>query len=419
MDLRYCCVLFILGCLISCNKDNLIISVDEVKVYKPNNTIYSLLINTPNGIAITSKDLYVDSSSFILSERDLVNYSGFVSIKGRGNSTWAAPKKPYAIKLQKKASLASLPEEKSWVLLANHYDPTKLRNDVAFFIGNRLSVLEYTPRFCFVNMSINGSFQGIYQLGEKIKKSTDRVNIGENGFLLEFDDKYSSDDAIFRTDSLVYPINIKYPEIKEGSEEYLYIKDYVNKAEESLFSDSFLNESTGYHNYFDLNSFVDWYLINELTKNADGILYTSCYMYLFERGGQFKMGPLWDFDLAFGNYIYGTDSIKNEINSTEGFWVKNSPWFKRFFQDPSFVGLLKKRFDHVYSNRFLIYDFIETRSSLISPFIIEDNRIWESLCIKESSDDEVLNEYNIQIKRLKSWIEARFQWLKESLSAME
>ena len=158
-----------------------------------------------------------------------------VKIKGRGNSTWAMAKKPYALKFDEKISLLDEPKDKSWVLLANYADKTSLRNQTAFYMGS-ISNLDYTPRFHFVDLMLNGRYNGTYQLGEKIKISKDRVNVGDDGFLLEIDAKAGADEITFYTNHLNHPVNIKDPDVEVDDENYNYIKDYVITAEDALFS---------------------------------------------------------------------------------------------------------------------------------------------------------------------------------------
>ena len=411
-------VLLILVSLIvvSCDKNNDDPTpIPEEEPEKLLNPIYSLSIDTPNGVGITSKDEYVKEATFTLTtSTGELDYSGVTNIKGRGNSTWGAPKKPYAIKLDEKASLMSLPKDKSWVLLANYYDPTLLRNAVAFFMGNELSNLDYTPHFNFVNLTLNGQYQGIYQLGEKIKISKDRVNVGDDGFLLEIDAKYSADDIIFWCKKLQAPINIKEPDVVEGDDNYNYVNNFVFTSENVLLSDSFLDENTDYQQYYDIDSFVDWYLINEIAKNRDAIFFSSCYMSL-ERGGKLKMGPLWDFDVAFGNYFF-EDNNTNEIhNSVEGFWVRYGLWINRMFEDPSFVDMVKTRFNFYFDNRETIYKYIDSEAEYISEFIVDENKHWGLLSSPESENNVVIAAYNKEVEKLKSWLELRFQWLNDNL----
>jgi hypothetical protein len=97
-----------------------------------------------------------------------------------------APKKPYRLKFENKIALFGEEKDKSWVMLANYYDKTMIRNQIAFYMG-KSSNLEYTPKFHYVELILNGRYNGTYQLGDKIKVGSNRVNVGDDGFLLEVD----------------------------------------------------------------------------------------------------------------------------------------------------------------------------------------------------------------------------------------
>ena len=126
-----------------------------------------VIINTPNNQDITSKDEYVENTLMSVLQMDIMDeFCELTNMKGRGNSTWAAPKKPYAIKFDKKKSLMDLPEDKSWVLLANYYDATLLRNDLAFFMGNEISTLDWTPHYQQVDLILKTT----WKLLNKIQK---------------------------------------------------------------------------------------------------------------------------------------------------------------------------------------------------------------------------------------------------------
>ena len=205
-------------------------------------------------------------------------------------------------------------KDKAWVLLGNYADKTMLRNSTAFYMGE-ISNLDYTPKAHFVELMLNGRYQGTYQLCEKLKRSKHRVDVGDDGFLLEIDDNYLPEDAVFRTPNLKRPVNIKSPSVETGSEDYNYVKDFVTTAENALYSTNFTDPENGWQKYMDMDSFVDWYLICEIARCNDAVFFTSCYMNL-TRGGKLKMGPIWDFDTAFGNVNY------NNNFKTDGFWVK-------------------------------------------------------------------------------------------------
>ena len=374
-----------------------------------------VIINTPNNQDITSKEDYVENTLMSVLQMDIMDeFCELTNMKGRGNSTWAAPKKPYAIKFDKKKSLMDLPEDKSWVLLANYYDATLLRNDLAFFMGNEISTLDWTPHYQQVDLILNGQYKGIYQLGEKVKISKKRVNVGDDGFLLEVDAKADANEVTFNVTHIGQPINIKEPDVVVDGEDYNYIVDYLTNADAVLFSENWLDAEDGYKKYIDMSSFVDWYLINEIAKNNDAIFYTSCYMNL-KRGGKLKMGPLWDFDVAFGGYPW--EPRASEIsNLTTGFYIKDVSWINRMFNDPEFLSLVKERFNDFYSRKQDMLDHIDSKAAIIIEKVIEDNKLWGRITIKTASNEEVKVAYQEKVNQLKTWLSTRLEWLKTNLA---
>ena len=379
------------------------------------------IINTPNNRNITSKETYLENTLISIFESDVVDeFCEITNVKGRGNSTWDAPKKPYAIKFDKKKSLLELPEDKSWVLLANYYDNTLLRNSLALYMGNEISVLDWTPHYYHIDLMLNGQYRGIYQLGEKVKIAKKRVNVGDNGVLMEIDVRASSesDSRYFSVPHIEQVVNIKDPEVEYDDETYNFAKDYVTLADEVLFSEDFMDPDNGWQQYIDINSFVDWYLINEIAKNGDARFFSSCYMNL-KPGGKLKMGPLWDFDLGFGGYpSLFNNPRKDIINSTEDWYIKSVQWFDRLFQDPVFVAKVKERFNVFYSKKQEMLDYIDSQASILSKKVVKDNELWGTIC-DTSSDYEIVNtEYVANVTALKEWISARLEWLNEHINAL-
>ena len=376
-----------------------------------------VIINTPNNQAITSKEEYVKKTAIdVLRTNDVDIFSDVTNIKGRGNTTWGQPKKPYAIKFDKKKSLLDLPDDKSWVLLANYFDPTLLRNDVTFFLGNEFSNLDWTPHYQTVNLILNGEYKGVYQLGEKVKISKNRVNVGDDGYLMEIDFRCTSesDARYFRMPHIGSPINIKDPELEYSDPAFEYIRDRMVMIDGVLFGDNYLDPVEGWQKYMDMDSFVDWYLINEINKNADSEFGTSCYMHT-KKNGKLMMGPLWDYDLAFGNYPWAHEYVNNEPT---GFYILDRvPWFQRLFTDPQFVARVKERFEYFYTNRQRIYDHIDEKAAIIKTQIAADNSLWRT--VSSSTDPATVQAaYQSKVDAMKTWIETRLQWLNTSYAAL-
>lgn len=176
------------------------------------------------------------------------------------------------------------PKDKSWVLLANYMDNAcGIRNATAYAIGH-LSCLEFTPTTHFVDVFLNDRYNGTYQLCEHMKISEDRVNVTDEGYLLEADqlDRLDPDDVYFRTERIL--MNIKDPDVEPGSPQYEWIRNYVNEAENALYGADFADPETGYAKYLNVDTYVDWYVISEITKTNDASLYTSCYMNIAPAG---------------------------------------------------------------------------------------------------------------------------------------
>ena len=376
-----------------------------------------LWIETEGRQAITSKDDYL-RASFKLVDNVRTRSAGevivdSVNIKGRGNSTWLMDKKSYALKFDKKISLLDEPKDKSWVLLANYADKTLLRNHIAFYMG-KISNLDYTPRYHYVELILNGRYNGTYQLGEKLKISKDRVNVGDDGFLMVIDAraKSESDARYFEVKNLRYPVNIKDPDVDYNDDNYNYAKEYVTIADSVLFSDGFTDLEEGWQKYMDMDSFVDWYLINEIAKNNDANLWSSCYMNL-KRGEKLKMGPLWDFDIAFGNVDY------NGTFLTNGFWVKNTSWYVRLFKDPAFVAKVKERFNYFYGKREDIMREINANAEYLKYAVQENEKKWHTFYTYTWPNYDIWGSYNNEVQSMKEWLNARFEWLKGEFDKIE
>ena len=373
-----------------------------------------MYINTEGNVDITSKDNYLNATIKIVEDIKTRGagdvWTSDVKIKGRGNSTWSLPKKPYKLKFNEKVSLLGEPKDKEWVLLANYTDKTSIRNELGFFMG-RMSNLSYTSRTHYVDLILNDKYVGTYQLAEQQKIAENRVNVGDDGYLLEIDARAYEDGIYFKVPSLTQPINIKDPDIEIGSEEYNYIVNFISEVEAALYSKDFTNTENGYAKYLDIDSFVDWYIINEIAKNNDAVFYTSCYMH-HKKGGKLYMGPLWDFDIGFGNINY------NNNNSVEGFWIKKAEWYSRLFEDPQFVVRVKERFNYFYSNKNIIFNEINENATYLKYSVLENNAVWGTLYKYTWPNYAIWGSYENEVTYLKQWLNARMEWLKTEFDAM-
>lgn len=314
-------------------------------------------------------------------------------------------KNGYLLKFNNNISLFDEPKGTTWRLLPNLNDMTFLHNQTAFYMG-RISKLDYTPRAHYVDMFMNSRFFGNYVLTERPDLSEERVNVGSDGFVLNI----GSDESgqYFYSNYLERPVTVMAP--ASPSAEYVsYANEFVVKAESALFSSNFTDENAGWQKYMDMDSFVDWYLINEIARNQDGAFSKNCLMNL-ARGGKLKMGPLWDFEKAFGN------TTKKE--PAEGFVIKNVKWFERLFQDPAFVAKVKERFDYFYTHQQDILSEINDNAEYLRYSVKEDDYRWDTYAGYKSSTVSVWAAYGSMVDYMKQWLVARMDWLKKEYDAM-
>lgn len=314
-------------------------------------------------------------------------------------------KNGYMLKFNNNISLFNEPKGTTWRLLPNLNDLTFIHNQTAFFMGN-MSNLDYTPRAHHVDMLMNSRFFGNYLLIERPDLSEERVNVGSDGFILNI----GSDESgrYFYGNYLESPVTVMAP--GSPSEEYVsYANDFVIRAENALFSSNFTDEDAGWQKYMDMDSFVDWYLINEIAKNQNGAFKKNCLMSL-ARGGKLKMGPLWDFETAFEDFSKHT--------SADGFVIKDVKWYNRLFQDPAFVAKVKERFDYFYSNQQKILMDINENADYLRYSVKEDDNRWDTFAGYKSSTVSVWGAYGSMVESMKYWLVARMDWLKKEFDAM-
>ena len=392
---------------------SIFLSCSDDLYVEPALKIPTINIEINNFEEINSKDDYV-KGTFEFSSRDY-DFEDFVQpikIRGRGNSTWDMPKKSYQFKLEEKHNLFNFPEDKKWLMLANYSDKTMLRNALAFELGY-LSILDWTPNYHFAEVVINGKAKGLYQFTEKVETGDDnRVKIGDEGFLLEVDQlsRIDYDDISFWTEKKLLFV-VKDPDLESGSSELEKIKSYVIQTENVLYGDEFDNPYTGYSKYIDVDSFVDWYLINEISKNNDAIFFSSVYMN-YVQGGKLKMGPIWDFDIAFGNINY------NNNEKIDGFYVKNAPWIERLFQDKFFVEKVKSRYNYFYENKNTILNKSKFYSSQIENARINNESIWKILGRYVWPNNQIYSSFEEEQDYLEKWISDRMDWLNEEINKL-
>ncbi len=382
-------------------------------------------IHTDDGVPVTEKNTYLHGTLTI----DGREYP--MKIKGRGNASWNMfPKKSYRIKLDKGASLFGMTKNRDWVLTSNYADKTLMRNCVAHTIAASLSGLAYTPTHIPVELYLNGEYLGVYTFGDKIEDGDGRLDLGEPvygengvedvGFLLEigwdFDEENVYNRDYFDTD-YAFRIFVKEPEIPvKNTPEFLLLKNYIVEMENAIVTDN------GWENYIDVDSWVDWFIVNELTFNTESAFYRSCYLWR-PVGGKVQMGPVWDFDMAFGNH-YGDLYGYNGWCTTESTYEYISEnWMNFLITYPAFTHRLAARWNEVKDGLLeTALSAVDTYAALLGEGQVRNFALWNIMEVPVgagSVDYRVYNTYEKQVAYLRDFINTRWTYMDERLNSVE
>lgn len=360
-------------------------------------------------------------------------YAGKISIEIRGNTSQSFPKKSYGLETQlengenNNVSLLDLPVENDWILYAPYSDKSLIRNILAYRLSRELD--HYAPRTRLCELSLNGEYMGVYVLVEKIKRDNNRVDIATlnpdeisgddvtGGYIIKIDRETGNSGPSWSSRLGGNYFQYEYPKYDEiVPEQQAYIKSYIDDFEEALASDDFMDGVSGYRPYVDEGSFIDFFIVNELSKNIDGyILSTFLYKDRDSNGGKLTFGPVWDYNLAFGNADY------REGDRTDGLQVHINPvswWWDRLLLDSIFINNIKERWYTVRENQFSNESILGIIDSLSLMLEIPQRRnferwdvlgryIWPNAFIGESFEEEM--------DFLKTWTVNRLDWLDRSL----
>lgn len=237
-----------------------------------------------------TKDAYVTGSIRIQGNAVWSDqYEGSVEMKGRGNSSWSMPKKPYKIKLETKETLFGMDKSKHFVLLANYIDEANLRNRIANDLADQIGLLSMKSEW--VQVVLNGKYVGLYQLSEQVRPSK------VDGLLFEISEEY--DEAIkFRTKPSRWPVMVRSEEeVTENPELLEQAKSIWNRLDEAIHSkDGYASDGTYYADLIDMDSWIKYWLVTELTNNGDAVK-KSRFVYL-NSDNRLVFGPLWDSDYS-------------------------------------------------------------------------------------------------------------------------
>jgi hypothetical protein len=373
-------------------------------------------------------------------------YDGQISIERRGESSqYFYPKKSFSIETQNSdgsnnnVSLLGLPEENDFVLNAPYGDKSLMRNVLSYGLFDKFG--HYSTRTRFVEVILNGDFQGLYVLTEKIKRDKNRVDIAKivpkdttaedisGGYLLRID-KISGMEPYEYWESTVNPL---FPEKNKIIYQFFdpdyyeltlaqrdYVKGYMQEFDEALVGDNFKDPATGYRSYLDIPSFVDLMILNEFTKDVDAFrLSHYFYKQKVTKGGKLVSGPPWDYNLTFGNSDFTTDFHLPEN------WIYPHRvaiyWWDRAMQDPWFANQLHCRWDELYETVMSP----ESMSAMIDSTYLALDRAternftrWPILGTYVWPNSFVGTSYGHEMGFLRIWIGDRLNWMNDRWGGM-
>jgi hypothetical protein len=380
-------------------------------------------------------------------------YLGKTGIEFRGStSQFLFPKKPYGFELwvdstekSRKVALLGMPEESDWVLNATYNDKTLMRDVLSYDLANRMGRYATRTRYC--ELVINNKYEGLYIMMEKVKRDKNRVDVSSlkltdntgddvtGGYILKIDKTEGSKSKLWNTIltnngvSYTIPIQIEYPKITDITDaQFNYIKNYVTEFETSLKGSDYLTPKAKWRDMIDIDSFVDYFLITEFTKNVDGYrLSTYFYKDKDSKGGKLKMGPAWDYNLAFGNadYLdgYKPTGWQYRVNDlaipAKDTYFLSPTWWERLSADSTFRYKAAKRWEVLRKTALSpdrINTWMDSTATVLQDARIRNNNRWTGvLGFKIWPNYYVGATYENETTWLKDWIRQRTAWLDTQL----
>ena len=369
-----------------------------------------------NGNSIVKADGYVGASVKI-EDVDGSVLEDKASFKVRGNSTALAEKKPFTFKFAKKKDVLGMGKGKKWALLANCFDPTLMRNYIAFDIARELDI-DYTSNQKYVELWVDGVFKGCYTLMEPVQEGKDRVDIdiesnnGMKDFLIEYE--YNRDEeGVTYIKSNGYRFALSEPE-EPNEEQLAYIQEKVDTLTSAILSKNYETMAS----VTNIESFAKLYLVNEFVKNVDSN-YSSVYYYY--KDGVFYAGPPWDYDLASGNVNASSSKSYEHASTPDRLYTAYTNLFYHLMMRNEFREDVRK----VYSEHYAFFKNIYSEGGLIDGLLAKYGDVF-SRNFNEAGWD-VSKRYTIQMRTpeptfdenvsfLKNWYREHNAWLGNTLA---
>jgi hypothetical protein len=362
---------------------------------------------------------------------DFLDYNGRIGIETRGSTSQMLPKKPYGLKTLQADNVANnnvpllgMPKENDWILNSFAYDASLLRDPLSYQLSNDIGA--YATRTVYCELIVNGDYKGLYILSEKIKIDSDRLNLvkltpGDNsmpmitgGYVTKADKTTGGDPVAWSMPSYAGPnVWVDYIHDNPKPEDISTLQhNYIRQVFMDLQAASTAHNASlanGFPSMIDIPSFLDFIIINELASNVDAYQYSTFFHK--DRGGKLRAGPVWDFNLTFGNdlFFWGFDRSHTDVWQLN-YENRGSKFWKDLFDHPDFKCYLAKRWNaYNATGEALHYNTINTLIDNIVDTISEAS-------VRENQRWGTIGDHAEHIAEIKTWIQARINWLNANLS---
>jgi subtilisin-like proprotein convertase family protein len=413
-----------------------------------------VIINTPNNQNIPDEPKLQASMKIIDNGLGNINhltdfpnaYNKLIGIEQRGSSSSGFPQKSYGFETRNTDGsildtiILGMPIEHDWILYAPYNDKTCLRNNITYDLSTKMGHYAAKSKLC--ELVVNGQYQGIYYLMEKIKRDQNRVDIAKllptdnsgdeltGGYIFKIDKTTGNGNIAWTSNYPAAdgsPINFQhhYPNPDEITfQQNAYIHAYVDSFENTLNGPNFTDPLIGYRKYIKHKSFIDFMLLNEISKNVDGYRLSSfLHKEKNSNGGELRMGPVWDFNLAWWNADYCNGNLSTgwayEFGNvcTGGFQVPT--WWEIFMSDPWFQEEVKCRWSTLRQgvlSRDSLFHFIDSVALYVDEAKDRHFEKWPILgTYTWPNPSPIPVDFAGEIVALKQWIDDRTSWMDQNL----
>lgn len=376
----------------------------------------------------------------------VTHYGGKIGIEYRGNYSLSLPQKPYAFETWDvngnsiDTMLLGMPSENDWVLLANYNDKSFARNIVPYHLFDTMG--HYAVRSRLVDVVLDGEYKGVYLLAEKIKRDKNRVDVAKlnpvditepestGGYILKFDYWDNSNSWQLNYSPIGFPgldvhmVHYEPEMVDLFPQQFDYIHNYINDYETALYGSNFADPNLGYRAYIGVTSFIDYFLISELTRNVDG--YKKSRFFSKDKNKadgtvrKLKAGPVWDFDWSQKDMWNGSDDGSGWMYPDCDQDVNAEGWYIRLLQDTTFANELRCRYDDLRRG-ILSEAYIHAKIDSVANVVNESQNwhftVWGNLGVATGTYEiqAPSASYAEEVQRLKDWYTRRLTWMDANL----